>query len=138
VLQFAFPLLTQRHGGSYEEKMAAQEKIESRADQQSLFHNFLMAFGRNALLLVGMAIAAVVLANMLGLKHAELKEDFYITKDRPNFVVVWIDGDVLVSAGFNPKDKRLSGDYVVQKLSDSKPWSLRKEHIGPLKAPAKN
>jgi len=97
-----------------------------------------MAFGRNALLLVGMAIAAVVLANMLGLKHAELKEDFYITKDRPNFVVVWIDGDVLVSAGFNPKDKRLSGDYVVQKLSDSKPWSLRKEHIGPLKAPAKN
>ena len=133
---FVFPLLTQRRAQNYEEKLAGQEKIDSQA--RSLYIDFANAFGRNALLLALCALLAITVAKMLGTQNAQSKEDFYALEEMGDSVVVWIDGDILVSAEYDPKTKTLTGNYTVRKVSESKPWSLRKVHVGPLQGVPKS
>jgi hypothetical protein len=133
-LEFVLPLLTQRHAGTYEEKLEAQYKFDRQVHHRSLLGHSVNAFGRDLVLFVLFVIVIVLAAKMLGLRNAKEKEEFYLLSGVANSVVVSLDGEVLVLANFDPKTKTLSGTYIVRKLSDGKPWSLRLERIGPLKS----
>jgi hypothetical protein len=104
------------------------------AHRNSLIGYFANVFGRNMVLFALLVFLAVSTAKLLGLRSAQDKEEFYLLNGVENSVVVSIDGEILVSANFDPKTKTLTGAYVVRKLSDGKPWSLRLERVGPLKS----
>lgn len=132
IIEFLFPLVSQRGLSSYEEKLAAQEQIEAHTNTHSLYGLLRNAIGVAWMRLGLFAGITILLASTLGRTHAREEDTFLVFEDSPNSAVIVVDGDMLVAANFDPKTNTLSGSFFVRKLADSAPWKLRQKKIGRL------
>jgi hypothetical protein len=130
--EFLFPLISQRGLNTYEEKMAAQERIEIHTDSHSLYGLLRSVIGVGWMRLGLFAGITILLANTLGRTHAREEETFLVFEDSLSSAVIVVDGDMLVAANFEPKTNTLSGSFSIRKLADSTPWNLRQKKIGRL------
>jgi len=136
--ELAFPLITQRKIKGYEQKLLAQEAIEANAQKFSLLDKVAGTFGEHTIRLVALGLVLLMLSNLLGIKTAKEKTDFFVLLDTPRFVVVDMDDNTIVLAEYDPKTLTLTGLYQVEHFSDSAPRTFRLEHIGKLAAAPKS
>lgn len=130
VMELLFPLLAQRRVQGYEAKLLAQEEVEDRATQRSLFSTAHDALGRTNYLLVIAAFILLVIGRGLGANTAKTQEDYFVLADAPGYIVVAMDDNMMVLAGYDPGSLTLNGQFRIQRFSDDRQWSLKEERIG--------
>jgi len=136
-LEFVFPLITQRKIIGYENKLLEQEEIERHVAQHSLVEHAVIAFGKSALRLAVAAVLLIFISYSVGLRAAIKQEEFFVLTDRPGYVVAAMEDNLLILAAYIPTTLVLTGTYHVERLSDSREWTLKQEHIGKLTAAPK-
>lgn len=132
--EFVFPLISQRRIAGYERKLAAQEKVETSAQQLTLFGSAMNVFGRRTGLVLAGVLFLLPMAHLVGLRSARMQEEFFVLADRPGYVVATMSDGIVILCSYNAKRAALTGTYLVEPLSESRTWLLRRERVGRLKA----
>lgn len=130
--EFVFPLIAQRKIIGYENKLLEQEELERHVAQHSLLDRAVIAFGKSALRLLVAAVLLIFVSYSVGLRAAINQEEFFVLADRPGYVVAAVEDNLLILAAYMPATLTLTGTYQVERLSDSRTWTLQKAHIGKL------
>lgn len=130
--EFLFPLVSQRGIAGYEAKLLAQESIEDRARQRSLLSTARDAVGSTNYKLLLAAFILLVIGHGLGVNTAKKKEDYFVLSDAPDYVVVTMDDNLMILAGYDPTSLTLNGHLRVQRFSDERQWSLKEGRVGRL------
>lgn len=128
---FVFPLITQRGIVGYENKIAEQARINSGASD--IYALLVGQFDRATKITLTFVIAIMVFAYGDGRRSAIEQEEFNVLDGSPNFVVLRIYGDTVVSVSYDPKTLQLDGLVTVAKLSEDKGLGLRRTTLGRLK-----
>lgn len=128
---FIFPLITQRGVVGYENKIAEQARIESGSND--IYALLIGQFDRSTIVTLTLVISIIVFAYGDGRRSAIEQEEFNVLDGSPNFVVLRIYGDTVVSASYDPKTLQLDGLVSVAKLSEDKGLGLRRTTLGRLK-----
>lgn len=134
--EFVFPLIVHRNISNFEDKLIAQEDVEKNAKKHSLHSRISSVIGEDMLRLAVVISVLILLAYLVGLRNAKNQTEFYMLTDRPGQIVAIIEDDVIVLAAFDEKTSKLSGQYQVERLSDSHPWIFEKRKIGRLSSPS--
>ena len=133
-LELVFPLLTQRKIARYEDKLAAQEKVESKVTTPA--DHLAKRIGKKAFLLVLAAYILINFSHSVGYRAAKEQEEFFVLDDTPGYVVAMMDDDIVVLVAYDPESSTLKRSYDVRRLSSSQAsWRLRKKKIGRLNGP---
>ncbi|HKP02334.1 MAG TPA: hypothetical protein VJU77_03145 [Chthoniobacterales bacterium] len=133
--EFVFPLLTQRDVEGYENKIAAQEKVE--AGVTDLTDHLVRRIGNKVFLLLFAAYVLINFAHSLGYSAAEFRQDFFVLADRPDYVVALMDDELVVLVEYDPAHLRLKKKYDIRRMTSQSRLLLQKRHIGKLEAPPK-
>lgn len=78
---------------------------------------------------------AGLIAFVSGSAVARLQTTFHVSIDRENLAIVRSYGDYVVGFEVDPAQRRATGRYVVQKLSDGQTVNTERRKIGPLSGP---
>jgi hypothetical protein len=128
---FVFPLITQKGIVGYENKIAEQARIESRGND--IYGLLFSQLDKTTTVMLSFVLAIMVFAHGDGRRSAIEQEKFNVLDGEPNFVVLRIYGDTVVSAAFDPKTLQLDGLVTVAKLSEEKRLGIRLTTLGRLK-----
>lgn len=135
---FVFPLIVHRGVNGYENKLIAQESIEKDSHQHSLIGHVAGTLGYNPVRIVAIIVLLIYFSHLVGVKAARDQREFFILTDRPNYIVAAIDENIVVLANYDQTKSALTGTYQVERLSDSRTWTLQMRHIGNIAAPPKD
>lgn len=135
--ELVWPLITQKRVKGYEQKIDAQEDVDIRYQQRTVIGYLHEKLGHEYFQVIYAALILLVLAHLLGGNSARTKETFFVLADAPGYVVVSMDDNMAVLAGFDTETLTLNGLFKVQRFADDRTWSLREEKIGRLKAKPK-
>lgn len=127
--QFIFPLITQR-GGTYLDKLEAQEKTENQfTDSYVILRN---RFGNDSLLIIIAFLVGLSTALSAGTAEAIKQENFLVTNTTPELVVLRIYGDDLICVPFDRNTGEIEQNFTVLKKTGESGLSLKLENLGQL------
>jgi hypothetical protein len=131
LLEFIFPLITQRGKGSYRDKLTAQVELEQEARS---FGNILRTrFGNMGVIMFLIIWYGLMTAHTAGRAQAHQQEEFLVIDHSPEVVVLRIYGEYLITAPFDRSTKEIEKKLYIFMLSDNSPTLLTLEKAGPLK-----
>lgn len=131
--ELIFPLITQRKTSGYENKLLAQEKVETTFT--SLLGEANKRFGSLFIAIIFTALILLSFAHSVGYKAAKEQEDYFVLTDTPGYIVAAMDDDVLVLAAYDQIAMTVRRAYIVRRLTPERAWPLEKRHIGRLVGP---
>ncbi len=129
LLDFVFPLLTQRNVKGYFNKLEAQEEHERSLTFMS--DRLVKIVGLSNFRTVLILILILGLSWFAGLGQARSNSHFRVVTGNSNVVVLRIYGGKMIAAEFDPSSKTLSPE--IQVIPMDKKLKLRREMLGPLK-----
>jgi hypothetical protein len=129
-LELVFPLITQRNIARYEDKLAAQEKVESAVTMP--VDHFARRIGKRSFLLVFASYVLVNFSHSLGYIAAKQQEEFFVPDDAANYVVAAMDDEIAVMVAYDRGTMTLKRSYEVRRVgSTATKW--HKWKLGRLK-----
>lgn len=131
ILEFVFPLLTQRHVKGYVAKLESQEEIEP--PPLTLILKIRQRLGYSGFMCILWCCLIIFLALYAGDAKARNKTVYIVADQSMTQAVVAIYGDLIISCTFDPQTKLLNGELSISQLTDGKERSFIPEQIGPLK-----
>jgi hypothetical protein len=127
---FIFPLITQRKIESYENKLIAQNKIDSNS--VDIYVSLIGSLNTQWRLPLIIMLAIMFFSYGLGRKEALEQTSFLEIDGQPNWYVLKIYNDFIVSKNIDKKTKMLIGDIELTKLKNGGSIRLHKTEIGPI------
>ena len=97
---------------TYEEKLLAHEEERIASPRREILVDHMQrAVGRNAWIVLWLIYALLLFARQLSSNEAENKVEYFVSNDQPGYVVISMEDDLLVLAGYEPETHMLSGAY---------------------------
>lgn len=127
LLQFAWPLLTQRDKASYAEKLASQAKLEGTGILGRAARRFPAPY-----LLVYSLGLALYITYYAGQSSAYRQQDFLVSQTTPQRVILRVYGDRVISAPFDPVAHFVIPQFTIMRLDEPTVPELVLLPIGPL------
>jgi hypothetical protein len=129
LIQFVFPILSQRGESTYHDKLLAQELHDARMG--GLLRNIARRYGGVYQLIYFLALVLFV-TYYAGQADAFRERTFLVTESVPESVVLRIYGDEMICAPFDRSTRTVEPRFTLLRLSANSIPSLRREQIGPL------
>lgn len=130
LMEFGFPLITQKGNLSYREKYEEQEKIEGKV--KGIVEYVLPLVGRGAFIAILSLFLVLIFSWEAGRSRALKQDKFLIVKASPELVVLRIYGEKLICAPFDRTTKEITGTFTILKTGDDPNLKLSLEKVGPL------
>lgn len=131
LVEFVFPLITQRQQTTYTKKLEAQEELDRRIRlPRSLIGN---RISRPAIWATYAILVALVLSFNVGQGTALRQEEFLVTLSPSDRVVLRIYGDTLILAPFDRATQEIQREFAIQPIDKASELGLRLERVGPLR-----
>lgn len=90
-------------------------------------------FDKTTIITLSFLVAIIFFAYGDGRRSAIEQEEFNVMDDNPNFIVLRIYGDTIISASFDSQTHQLDGLVTIAKLSEDKVVGIRRTSLGRLK-----
>lgn len=130
--QFVFPLITQK-GKTYIAKLEAQENTDRQViDTYDLLQR---KFGNEALHLIFIFLAGLVVAMNAGISEAIRQDEFLVTNTTPELVVLRVYSENLIGVPFDRTTGEIEQSFHVIKNSGEHGLVLTLEKLGNLHLP---
>lgn len=133
--QYLLPLITQRQVSGYEQKLIAQEGVEGRVSENSLEAKLSELVDLRFLVLLFVAMTLLSFTGLLGAHTARTKQFFFIPEDQPRTVVLYMNENAVILGRYDPTTLTLTGQYVVEHLSQNQRLNLKLVHLGQINPP---
>lgn len=130
LIEFGFPLITQKGRPSYREKYDEQEKLESNV--KGIFEYVIPLVGRGPAIAIVYLSIFLILSSEAGRSRALKQDEFLIIKASPELVVLRIYGEKLICAPFDRTTKEITRTFTILKTGDDPNLKLSLEKVGPL------
>jgi hypothetical protein len=124
---FIFPLITQRKIESYEDKLIAQNEIDSESND--IYSSFIKGLSSEWRLPFLVMVCIMIFSYGLGRKEALEQTSFLEIYGKPNWFVLKIYSDFIVAVNIN-KTTKIKGDIELTKLKNGGSVRLHKVEIG--------
>lgn len=136
LLEFAFPLLTQRKIQGYKNKLTEQEKLEenfNKKSKQAISRYIIDKIGLSSLGIIVVIFFAIFISFASGENHAIKKEDFLIINNgNSELSVLQIYGDKLIASPLNKGNKEVEKSFYIYEVNEVSNVELKLEKVGPL------
>ena len=130
LLLFVFPLLTQRHKGSFIDKLQAQAEVDRQP--VTILDYLFLSLGLKVTLIISSLLIGLLLSGLMGRASAIKQNEFLVTSSSPELVVLRIYKDKLICAPFERTTKKIQKSFIILKAGDDPKLMLRSEKVGPL------
>lgn len=130
IIEFGAPLLSQRHKGSYNEKLKAD--LEADLKTETIFDRLLQFLGWKIYLFTLIFIFMLLISYNVGRAEALKKVNFLVVDTSPEVAVLRIYGDYLICVPFDRGSREVQRSFVILNMSESFKTTLKLEKIGPL------
>ncbi len=133
ILQFVFPLISQRDEASYAKKLAAQAELQRSGIVGSLARRF-----RQPYLLIYYLGLALFVTFYAGQASAFRQRDFLVANTNPECIVLRIYGEKAVCAHFNKNTKQVFAEFIILNLAEANAQEFTIKSLGPVVAGPKD
>jgi hypothetical protein len=131
LLSLTVPLLTQRNVEGYVAKLEAADAVNREGVNRNLLSWASARFGSSVIYVTLGILLAGYLAYSTGRASAMHDRDYLVIQGKPEFVVLQVYGDVVVTAEFDRQRRCISHHLRVLKLSSKAIEGVR-ERVGPF------
>jgi hypothetical protein len=133
-VDFAVPLIPQRGGGTYREKLEALEEARARRDRVPLIPAISQITGGSTLVGLFLFLGLLhVFSSAIGNAEALRQTHFLVPQDQPNTVVLRMYDHTFVCAPVDPNTKELKNELILRENSPEAPLHLTWTKVGALK-----
>lgn len=133
LLYYLWVFFTGPRGLSFREKLLLGYKADRKIHKEGLLGPLIDRLGGNsAIVLIGVGVFALFLADAIGHGTASKQNDFFVLEDESNQVILRVYGNSVISAPFDPCTNEILAPLTVQQMSDTSSLKLRRVRLGPL------